>query len=143
MLDRAGILSLIPHAGGSCLLHEAVRWSDTELRAHARSHLDPCNPLRRDGQLNPVCGAEYGLQAAALHGALRVGGRQRVGYLVALREVEIEAARLDDPAHGTLVVDVALEAGDAGGSVYRFHLSTEQGRSIVRGRGTVALEPAA
>ena len=84
MLTRARILELIPHKGTMCLLDEAVGWSDAKITCRARSHLSPDNPLRRNGGLAGLCGIEYGLQAAALHGAIVAGGPQPAGYLAAL-----------------------------------------------------------
>ncbi|HUN39907.1 MAG TPA: hypothetical protein VMU81_06430 [Acetobacteraceae bacterium] len=70
MLTREQILGLIPHQGTMCLLDRVLGWSAAEISCIAISHLAPDNPLRRDGQLGAICGIEYGLQAAALHGAL-------------------------------------------------------------------------
>ncbi|MGH7122490.1 MAG: phosphotransferase, partial [Acetobacteraceae bacterium] len=86
---------MIPHAGAMCLLDHVTEWSATGIRAVARSHLDPVNPLRRNGRLSAICGSEYALQAAALHGALVGGGRpQPAGRLVALRLERISVSRL-------------------------------------------------
>src|SRR4051812_43325974 len=103
------IPDLIPHQGAMCLLDEAGSRTPEAILCRTWSHLAPDNPLRRAGRLGAVCGIEYGLQAAALHGALSVrAGRQHPGYLVALRGVAIEADRLDDPALGVLDVEASL-----------------------------------
>lgn len=141
MLTRDAILARIPHAGRSCLLDAAQTWSDDAIHCTARSHLDPANPLRHAGRLHPVCGAEYGMQAAALHGALREG-RATQGWLAALRGVAFHTARLDDAAHGVLQVRAWLESADAAGLIYRFALHAEGGQDrpgalLVDGRGTV------
>ena len=79
-----------------CLLDEVIEWSDAPITCRTRSHLSPGqSAATRRACLAGVCGIEYGLQAAALHGALVAGGRQPLGYLAALRSVEIVAARLD------------------------------------------------
>jgi len=70
MLTREQIQALIPHQGTMCLLDRVLAWSAAEITCTASSHLAPRNPLRRDGRLGAICGIEYGLQAAALHGAL-------------------------------------------------------------------------
>jgi predicted hotdog family 3-hydroxylacyl-ACP dehydratase len=112
MLSRARILELIPHQGTMCLLDEVTAWSDATITCRTRSHLSPDNPLRRNGSLHVLCGIEYGLQAAALHGALLAGRAQSAGYLAALRSVEFLAERLDDPSLGALEVSARLELHD-------------------------------
>ncbi len=123
-----------------CLLDEVLCWTAGAIRCRTRSHLAPGNPLRRDGRLAAVCGAEYGLQAAALHGALIAGGvAQPAGYVAALRDLELGAARLDDPAHGALEVSAFSERAEAGGLIYRFTVATAAGRALVSGRAIIAL----
>jgi len=139
MLNRARILELIPHQGTMCLLDEVAEWSDTAITCRSRSHLSPDNPLRRHGSLNGVCGIEYGLQAAALHGALVAGDRQPAGYLAALRSVEIQADRLDDASLGALEVTAALELRDAGGLIYGFRIRSADGAGLLNGRATIVL----
>ena len=131
---------LIPHQGTMCLLDGVVFWTRESIRCRARSHLTPDNPLRRAGRLAAVCGIEYGLQAAALHGALSANaGRQAPGYLASLRGVAIAADWLDDPAIGVLDVEASLVLREAAGLIYRFHLRAEDGRTLVSGRAMIAL----
>jgi predicted hotdog family 3-hydroxylacyl-ACP dehydratase len=137
MLTRTRIVDLVPHKGASFLLDHVIAWSDREIACVARSHLDPLNPLRRDGRLAPIAGVEYGLQAAALHGALSTGGPQRTGYMASLRGIELSAERLDDPVHEDLRVEAALESGDSGGRIYSFRILAGTGASLVSGRGTI------
>ena len=140
MLDRQQILRLIPHQGASCLLDAMLSCSASGILCTARSHLDRDNPLRRAGRLGIVCGAEYGLQAAALHGALLDGGAaQPAGYLVSLRDVAIGTDRLDDAAHGTLGIEATRVGQDARGLVYAFRLVSEAGRCLLSGRAAVVL----
>ena len=142
MLDRARILELIPHQGTMCLLEEVAEWSASAIACRTHSHLSSANPLRRSGRLHGVCGIEYGLQAAAVHGALLAGDREPAGYLAALRSVEIFARRLDDPSIGALQVTARLELRDVTGLIYRFRLRSESGATLLSGRATIAL-PAA
>jgi predicted hotdog family 3-hydroxylacyl-ACP dehydratase len=139
MLDRTAILGLIPHQGAMCLLDGVTAWSSAHIVCHARSHLDPANPLRRRGQLSTVCGLEYALQAAALHGALQDRTPQPAGWLAALRNVTIHVPRLDDPALGRLQIEARMEHGDAAGLIYRFHLTAEAGHKLAEGRATIVL----
>ena len=135
---------LVPHQGAMCLLESVLRWDAAGIVCRAVSHLDPANPLRGEGRLGAVCGIEYGLQAAAAHGALREralgrGGPAARGWFAALREAELLTDRLDQPAFGALDVSAALEAAGAGGMIYRFALHAEDGRTLLRGRATIAL----
>ena len=101
----------------------------------------PGNPLRRAGRLAAVCGIEYGLQAAALHGALLRRRRGAAGRLRwrALRAVALRVDRLDDPALGTLGGRGAAGARGAGGMVYAFALAEGQARCWSTARATIAL----
>jgi predicted hotdog family 3-hydroxylacyl-ACP dehydratase len=140
MLDRPRILALIPHQGAMCLLDCVLRWSADEIVCQTRSHLDPANPLRHEGRLGTTCGIEYGLQAAALHGALVAGEvSQPAGVLAALRAVVMRAPNLDDPAFGILHVVARIEGRDTAGLAYFFHLSAASGDCLLEGRCLIAL----
>jgi predicted hotdog family 3-hydroxylacyl-ACP dehydratase len=130
MAQRAGVpaerewAGLIPHQGAMSLLDTVVAWDDTHLHATAISHRDPYNPLRSDGILRAVHLCEYAAQATAVHGALaarQAGMRSAPGLLVALREVELHIARIDDLA-GALDVHVTKLLDDAAGVQYAFHV---------------------
>ena len=122
-----------------CLLDSVVTWTDMAIQCSAVSHLDPANPLRRDGQLSAVCGIEYALQAAAVHGALRSGTPQPLGYVAALRLTTLADGRLDDPALGVLAAGAVREHGDSSGFVYAISLHAADGRVLLEGRATVVL----
>jgi predicted hotdog family 3-hydroxylacyl-ACP dehydratase len=141
MLDRSRIGALIPHHGAMCLLDQVAAWSDTDIVCHAVSHLDPANPLRRNGRLSTVCGLEYALQAAAVHGALCGGAAQPAGWLVALRNVIIHRPGLDDASIGRLRIEAHREHAAPAGLVYRFCLRAEDGGPLAEGRATIALPP--
>ncbi len=117
------IARLVPHAGAMVLLERVDQWDAQGVACRTRSHLDPANPLRRDGRLAAVCGVEYGLQAAALHGALLAdGARPQPGYVASLRDVRLAVDRLDDPVFRELVVEARLHAQEAFGMVYSIEL---------------------
>ena len=139
MLTRIEIAALVPHAGAMCLLDRVLAWSADDILCAARSHLDPENPLRRAGRLAALCGLEYALQAAALHGALRDGRPQPAGYAASLRDVTLHADRLDDPAHGELRVAATLEQAESGGMLYALRVAAEGGAPLVDGRAAIAL----
>lgn len=161
MLTRQQILGLIPHQGTMCLLDGVAAWSLADISCGASSHLSPDNPLRRNGRLGAICGIEYGLQAAALHGALvhgaglsndsaAIGDRvsdapapSGPGFLAALRDVTLHVDRLDDERYGTLRVTAKAEMQAASGAIYRFVVASEGGTALVEGRGTIAFSTAA
>ncbi len=136
------IAGLIPHAGSMCLLASVATWSEDAIVCLATSHLDPDNPLRSRGQLPGVCGIEYALQAAAVHGALRGGEPQPPGYLASLRMAQLTIGRLDDPAFGTLAAHARREHGDANGLLYTIRLEAADGRVLLDGRATIILQRA-
>ena len=134
------IAALIPHSGAMCLLESVIAWSDDAIACRALSHLRLDNPLRRAGRLAAVCGIEYALQAAALHGALRSGGRQPPGYLASLRMMSLVTQPLDDPALGALRAEATREHGGLSGLIYAVALRSEDGRTLLDGRATIILE---
>ena len=123
-----------------CLLATVAEWSDQAITCHATSHLDPANPLRREGILPGVCGIEYALQAAAVHGALRGGGPQPPGYVASLRMTRLTAEPLDRPALGTLTARAMREHGDATGLLYAIRLEAADGEVLLDGRATIILQ---
>jgi predicted hotdog family 3-hydroxylacyl-ACP dehydratase len=130
----------MPHAAAMMLLGAVEHWDHSGVRCRARSHLDPANPLRARGRLAAVCGVEYGLQAAALHGALCAGGvAQPAGYAATLRCVVLHVDRLDDPSFGDLIVEARLEAQERFGMVYAFTIASAEGTPLVTGRASIAL----
>jgi len=138
MLARHQILNLIPHRGASFLLDHVTTWSDREILCGATSHLDPQNPLRRAGRLGAISGIEYGLQAAALHGALKGGAQpQPIGYVASLRGVEMAIEAFDNPAFGTLRVEATMEGGETAGALYAFRVLSEGHDLLVSGRATI------
>lgn len=132
---------LLPHTGAMCLLDDVTAWDHSRILCTTRSHLSPDNPLRRGGRLGIVCAAEYGMQAAAVHGALRSGGQAPPGFAAALRSVRFGTDRLDDPAHGVLSVLAEVEHWTPAGSVYRLVVSSDFGRELLSGRATIATPP--
>lgn len=143
LIDRAGIMSRIPHQGASCLLDSCSAWTATTLSARTRAHLREDNPLRFEGWLGPLAGAEMAMQAAALHGALTGAGERlkAPAYLAALRDLEWVCERLDVPEYGTLHLDVVREQSDTAGMIYGFKVTSANGENLVSGRGIVMFRP--
>ena len=119
------------------MLERVERWDDRAILCRTRTHLDPANPLRHQGRLAAICGVEYGLQAAALHGGLRAGAAQPAGYVASLRGVSVHVDRLDDPSFGELLVEARLEAQEAFGMLYAFELRA--GAKLLSGTAAIAL----
>jgi predicted hotdog family 3-hydroxylacyl-ACP dehydratase len=137
--NRDAIAALMPHAGAMVLLDRTLSCDAAGIVCAAKSHLDPANPLRREAGLSAVCGLEYALQAAALHGALTDGTPHPAGYVASLRDVVLLADRLDDPALGELRVTARLERQEAGGLIYALAVETADGRALLSGRAAIAL----
>lgn len=143
MIGRDEILKLIPHQGAMCLWDEVVEWDAERIELRAYHHRDPDHPLRSDGRLRAIHLCEYGAQAMAVHGGLQAsaaGGRARPGVLVALRDIELHVARIDD-LPGALEGRAELLAVGAGSQQYAFRI-LHAGALLAEGRAAVMLQPA-
>ncbi|KAF1685719.1 phosphotransferase [Pseudoxanthomonas broegbernensis] len=141
LLDRAGILALVPHQGAMCLWDEVVEWDAQRIGLRARNHVAPTHPLRARGRLPALALCEYGAQAMAVHGGLLTrehGGRAAAGVLVALREVDLAVARIDDLA-GALEGEAELLAAGPGSQQYAFRIR-HRGRLLASGRAAAMLD---
>jgi predicted hotdog family 3-hydroxylacyl-ACP dehydratase len=141
--DRAWIAAHIPHHGAMCLLDGVLEWDVGGARCVSRAHRDPRNPLRARGQLSAVCGIEFAAQAMAVHGALiapPAAAEPRVGYLAAVRGVEISVARLDD-IQDDLIASAERLGGNEATVLYQFTLAAG-GRTLLAGRATIVINPA-
>jgi len=141
MLGREEILQLVPHQGGMCLWDEVVDWSAQDIVLRAYSHRDPQHPLRCDNQLRAIHLCEYGAQAMAVHGGLRGrehGGAVRPGVLVALRDVQLHVARIDDLPDALEVSSQVLVEGE-GSQQYAFRIH-HRGQLLAEGRAAVMLQ---
>lgn len=126
-IGKAEIRTLIPHSGTMCLLDEVTQWDDRSITCLANTHRDVANPLRRDGRLSAVHAFEYGAQAAAVHGGLRArsfGESAPPGYLAALRDAHLHAARLDDITSPLQICANRL-FGDSANTIYECRISAE------------------
>ncbi len=121
------------------MLDAVESWSEAGIRCRSARHHDPSNPLRRDGKLPAIAGAEFCLQAAALHGALLAGGAQPPGYVASLRAVSLAVDRLDDPLFAFLVVEATREAQQAFGMIYDLRLCADGGPVLLTARATIKL----
>jgi predicted hotdog family 3-hydroxylacyl-ACP dehydratase len=141
MIERAAIEAMIPHKGAMCLWDAVVDWDDRRIRLRSDGHLDPAHPLRSDDRLRAVHLCEYGAQAMAVHGGLRgaaAGGEPKVGFLVALRDVQLHVARIDDLADA-LECEAELLAESAASQQYGFRIM-HAGSVVAEGRAAVMLQ---
>ena len=140
-VDRAGIESLVPHAGAMCLWDEVVAWDAQRIVLRSQGHRHPAHPLRSHDRLRAVHLCEYCAQAMAVHGGLMARERGSVappGMLVALRGVELQCDRIDDLPGALECEAEALIAGE-GAQQYRFVLR-HAGVVLAEGRAAVILE---
>ena len=152
-LDAAGIAARIPHAGSMSLLGGVCSADAQQLQAVASSHRLPGNPLARNGRLGAACGVEYAAQAMALHGGLTAQADHseagqtgapptpRAGYLVSVRNLDLQVQRLDDIS-GNLLVQVQKFDDSGAFTVYDFALAAEDApaRTLVSGKAYVLLQ---
>lgn len=141
MIDRHAIEAMIPHKGAMCLWDAVVDWDDRGIRLRSDGHRDPAHPLRSDDRLRAVHLCEYGAQAMAVHGGLRgaaAGGAPKVGFLVALRDVTLHVARIDD-LPGALDCEAELLAESPATQQYAFRI-VHAGALLAEGRAAVMLQ---
>jgi predicted hotdog family 3-hydroxylacyl-ACP dehydratase len=141
VITRGDIEALIPHKGGMCLWDEVLAWDAQRIHLRSGSHRDAANPLRSDGRLRAVHLCEYGAQAMAVHGGLRGAGdgaAPKAGVLVALRDVALHVARIDD-LPGALECDAELLAESAASQQYAFRI-LHAGDVLAEGRAAVMLQ---
>jgi predicted hotdog family 3-hydroxylacyl-ACP dehydratase len=142
VLDRAGILALVPHQGAMCLWDEVVAWDRERISLRAANHRDPAHPLRDAAGLRGLHLCEYGAQAMAVHGGLRAqasGGRAAPGLLVVLRSVNVHRARIDD-LPGALEGEAGLLVDGDNGWQYAFRILHA---GVLLAEGRAAVMPAA
>jgi len=140
MMAHRELRACLPHAGAMCLLETVESCDETLIRCTATSHLDPDNPLRRAGVLWAICGLEYAAQTMAVHLALASGrcGQPRTGLLGEVRELRLDAGRLDEVA-APLSIEAARILDDDRCAMYRFRVAGG-GREILSGRASVFLD---
>jgi predicted hotdog family 3-hydroxylacyl-ACP dehydratase len=141
MIGREQIEAMIPHKGAMCLWDEVMDWQDARIRLRSDNHRDLAHPLRSDDMLRAVHLCEYGAQAMAVHGGLRgaaAGGAAKVGFLVALRDVQLHIGRIDH-LPDALECEAELLAESAASQQYAFRIS-HAGQVIAEGRATVMLQ---
>jgi predicted hotdog family 3-hydroxylacyl-ACP dehydratase len=130
------IRSLVPHAGTMCLLERISTATDSGITCITSSHRSATNPLRSNGRLAALHLAEYGAQAMAAHGGLQnPAAAAEGGMLVAIRDLRLNVARLDD-LEGELEIHATRLMANAGGRIYSFSASVA-GRIIGSGRVSV------
>ncbi len=133
---------LIPHAADMCLLEQVVSWDEKGVVCAMQSHQSLKNPLRSNDQLSAIHAIEYGAQAVAVHSGLLAhekGEVIKLGYLAALRQIQLHCSRLDKIA-SILTVEATQLLSDAGNLMYSFAVTTE-GRPIADGRVIIMIQP--
>ena len=141
MISKAALCRLIPHHGTMCLLDTVERWDATSILCMTASHRDATNPLRRDNQLEAICGLEYAAQAMAVHVGLLPQEEERrlaVGYLGAIKNLTLRATRLDD-LKGDLTVQATRLVGEGGSFIYAFRVLLER-QELLDGRASIFLK---
>lgn len=141
IIRKAALCRLIPHHGTMCLLDAVERWDATSILCTTASHRDATNPLRRDNQLEAICGLEYAAQAMAVHVGLLQQEEERrlaVGYLGAIKNLTLGATRLDD-LKGDLTVQATRLVGEVKSFIYAFRVSVGR-ETYLDGRASIFLK---
>ena len=141
IITKDALCRLIPHHGTMCLLDAVEQWDDTSITCTTASHRDATNPLRRDTQLEAICGLEYAAQAMAVHVGLleqRKGRRLGMGYLGAVKNLTLRTTRLDD-VKGDLTIQATRLVGEVGSFIYTFRLSADR-QELLDGRASIFLK---
>jgi|CXWL01.1.fsa_nt_gi predicted hotdog family 3-hydroxylacyl-ACP dehydratase len=140
-IGKAALCQLIPHHGAMCLLDTVERWDKTSILCTTASHRDSANPLRRDNRLEAICGLEYAAQAMGVHVGLLQQGKERrlaVGYLGAVKNLMLRAARLDD-VKGDLTIQATRLVGEVDCFIYAFRVSVGR-EELLDGRASIFLK---
>jgi predicted hotdog family 3-hydroxylacyl-ACP dehydratase len=141
IISKADLSRLIPHQGRMCLLDTVEQWDQVSITCRTASHRDATNPLRRDDQLEAICGLEYAAQAMAVHVGLLQQGKERrlaVGYLGAVKNLMLRATRLND-VKGDLTVQATRLVGEVGSFIYTFRVSAGR-QELLDGRASIFLK---
>ena len=140
-IGKAALCQLIPHHGAMCLLDTVEQWDETSILCTTASHRDATNPLWRDNRLEAICGLEYAAQAMAVHVGLLDQGKERrltVGYLGAVKNLMLQATRLDD-VKGDLTVLATRLVGEVNCFIYAFRVSGGR-EEFLDGRASIFLK---
>lgn len=143
-ITRSEIESLIPHAGGMCLLDQVDDWDDNAIHCRGLRHRDSDHVLRRAGQLSALHLIEYGAQAMAIHGGLiaRAEGKGvQPGFLALVRKASFSVQLLDE-IQDDLCISATRLAGGEQGWTYDFQVSAGQ-QPLAEGRVAVMFQPEA
>ena len=123
-----------------CLLDCVEAWDQESIQCRASSHRAADNPLRAHGRLGAACGIEYAAQAMAVHGALLAPADRpapKAGFLVSVRGVQVNVARLDDIA-GDLTIRASCIMSNENNILYEFSVSADE-RTLLAGRAAVVM----
>jgi predicted hotdog family 3-hydroxylacyl-ACP dehydratase len=142
IMTKADLCRLIPHGGAMCLLDGVEQWDKISIICKTASHRDATNPLRRNDQLEAICGLEYAAQAMAVHvGIVEERGENKklaVGYLGAVKNLTLRAGRLDDMKED-LTVQATRLVGQGSSFIYTFRVSAGR-QELLDGRASIFLK---
>jgi predicted hotdog family 3-hydroxylacyl-ACP dehydratase len=136
MIPHEDLCQLIPHAANMCLLDKVLCWDENSIHCQAVGHRSESHPLRGKRGLASVHAIEYAAQAMAVHGSLLMPeGGPRQGYVVALRDVQLQVRWLDELLN---VLDIKAQAltQSRAAMIYRFQVSANR-QVVAQGRITV------
>jgi len=134
-LTKSDIETIIPHAGGMCLLEQILSYTDEEIICRTQSHLDVKNPLKNDGKLSKMHLIEYGAQAIAVHGGLMALSlatvAPKLGYIAMVKAVKWGEF---DPLTDFLEVTATAIMADEMSKLYAFCVTDAELQNVCSGR---------
>jgi predicted hotdog family 3-hydroxylacyl-ACP dehydratase len=135
----AEALARMPHRGAMRLIAAVEAADAAGIRCRATDHAPPEHPLRLDGVLYATALVELGAQAAAAHASLFGMRAAHSGLVLALGDLELRCARIEDPAP----LHMRAERVDQieGAAAYRFAVS-QNGAPLVTGEILLSMVPA-
>ena len=134
-LNKSQFAHLIPHAGSMILIDSVDCWTAKQIVCRTRSHQNPANPLRLNGQLSAMHLIEYGAQTTAIHGGL-LTGKAAPGFLAAARGAHFYVDTLDDIAD-EIIITASAELKIQNGAVYALTINDADHKLLFDARATV------
>ena len=140
-LSKLKLCELLPHGETMCLLEAVESWDSTGIVCVATSHQASQHPLRMNEHLHSICGLEYAAQAMAVHVGLTSPPQNissAIGYLGAVRELQIGTSRLDShPDPLKIFADLLFSQGS--NFMYYFKVACNE-KSLLSGRASIFIQ---
>ena len=133
-------LRRMPHRGQMLLIDRVLSTEEDAIRCLGRAYPQGEHPLAVEGRLYPVSLVELGAQAAAAHASLHGLGGGHVGLLIALQNVAVTSANLDETSEA---FEVEAKRVDKNPAAARYSFCVRVGATdIVTGEALMSISAA-